>query len=63
MSTLLAILKFLPEVISLVKFLDKQISAGVKRHEIKVRTEAIYNAFDNPNRADAARELNDIFRK
>lgn len=61
-NTLLTILKFLPEVISLIKWLETQISNGVERHELRKRIEHIDRAFSNDDRVTAARDLNDIFR-
>ncbi len=61
-TTFLNILKFLPEVFTFIKYLEKQISKGIERHELKERQERIYKAFDNVDRAQAARELNDVFR-
>jgi hypothetical protein len=62
LNTILMIAKYLPEVISLIKFLEKQVSQGIERREIRRRIDGINNAFDNSSRQQAARDLNDIFR-
>jgi len=62
LNTILMIFKYLPEVIDLIKWLEKQISQGIERREIKRRIDGIYKAFANDDRQQAARDLNNIFR-
>lgn len=56
-------LKLLPELIGLVKTLMTMIDRGVTILEVKSRVNSISKALDNPDRREAARQLNDVFRK
>ena len=56
------ILKFAPQLISLVKFLYEQIENGISEHDLGKKIDGISNAMDNSDRQEAANRLNNIFR-
>ena len=62
MKLLIVLLKFGPEIYQFIKLIIEQVEKGVLEHQIKTDTRRAINAFKNPNRAAAARELNDIMR-
>jgi hypothetical protein len=54
--------KFLPEIYSLLKGIHAMIERGIEEKILRDKITKIGNAFANPNRAEAARQLNDVFR-
>jgi hypothetical protein len=56
------VLKFLPELIGFIKAISSMLDRGVTEIEIKARVRAIDNAFSNPDRVQAAKELQDAIR-
>jgi len=56
------ILKYLPELVALIKTLAQKGENAVEEAVIRKRLTAITEAFSNPDRAQAARGLNDAFR-
>lgn len=63
MNYVLLALKFLPELISFLKFLEKKISEGIEEAQVRRDVKNVLEAFNNPNRQQAAQQLNDLFRK
>lgn len=61
-TAIITFLKYLPEMLDVLKTINEQIQRG--RTEIQIRNDIkrINAAFNNPNRSQAARELNNIFR-
>lgn len=56
------IIKYLPEIIDLMKATIEMAKRGATEIQIKVAIRKISIAIKNPNRVEAARQLNDIFR-
>jgi len=56
------IFQYLPELIALVKSIINMTNSGIEEVVIKRRLKKIDKAFNNPNRVEAARELNDAFK-
>ena len=56
------ILKYLPELVALIKTLAQKGENAVEEAVIRKRLTAITEAFSNTDRAQAARGLNDAFR-
>lgn len=54
--------KFGPELISFIRLIKSKIEEGVTDAQIKRDMRKITKAFENPNRQEAARELDEIFR-
>ena len=64
MSTLQIIktvLKFAPQLISLIQYLSEQLESGISEHKLGKKIDGISSAIDNPDRQDAARRLNNLF--
>lgn len=59
---ILLFLQYLPEVISFIKWISKQIDKGVDHQVIKYKIKKIHQAFENPDPAQGAKELDDIFK-
>lgn len=59
---ILLFLRYLPEVISFIKWISKQAESGLEHRDIKKRIKVIHRAFTNTNRAEAASQLNDAFK-
>ena len=55
------VLKFLPQLVDLIKYLDEQISNGIEEAQIKKQLSAITLAFAMTYRPSAARALDDVF--
>jgi len=62
MSTFAALIKVLPEIISLTREVISQIKAGVEYIQIKRKLKAVEKSFANPDKRKAAEELDDVFR-
>lgn len=62
MAAFLAVLKFLPEFLSLSKTLAKLIAEGFSELEIKQGLKKIEDAFQEKVPEIRAKKLNDIFR-
>lgn len=62
MSFLKLIFQFLPELIGLITALGKSIQAGVEVAQLKRDLKNIEKAFDEKQRSEAARLLNDVFK-
>ena len=58
-----AFVTFLPEVLKFIKWLAEKLEEGYTEIEIRRSADKIFEAFNNPDRQAAARQLNDIFRK
>ena len=56
------IIKYLPELISLIKYLKKETDDGVDEIRIRRNFKRLDKSVANPNRPEAAREANDVFR-
>jgi len=55
-------IKFLPEVVSLIKWIYQEGEDGVEDHVIKKRIASIHSAMTTPGRREAARGLSNVFR-
>ena len=58
----MTILKFLPELVALVKWITKKTEQGIDEASIKASIKAIDKAFTNVGPQQKAKELNDVFR-
>ena len=56
-------LKFLPELINLIKYIDDQITKGIEEAAIKKKLTQITAAFALTDKPTAAHNLNDVFRR
>lgn len=61
-SLLITFLKYFPEFVELLSLIAKKVEEGYTEIQIRRSIQAINAAFKNPNRQNAASELNDIFR-
>lgn len=62
MSAFWTLVKYLPEFIALAKAVLKMVADGVEESKIRDAITQIDSAFDNPDKAAGAKELNDAFR-
>ena len=62
MKIALTIIKFLPELLALLKTLTELVDSGLEELKIKRHLKAIDNAFKETDAAKRARLLNDVFR-
>ena len=62
MSTFLTFIKFLPELIELVKYLSKKIDQGVDEAKIRASLKQIDGALDKAISSKDTSDLEDIFR-
>lgn len=56
------IIKFLPELIDLIKFLSSGVSDAAVFINLKIKFKAITYALKEKDRIKAARKLNEVFR-
>lgn len=54
--------RYLPEIIDLIKSISEQVENGVQEIEIRKRIKQINAAFILTNRQQTAHDLNDVFR-
>jgi len=55
-------IKYLPEIVELAHTIIELTKQGITELQIKRDIKRINKAFKNPNRQQASRDLNDIFR-
>ena len=61
MTLITTIIKFIPELLEIVRSLADGIQAGMTQKKLKKDLQGISTALKEKNRAKAASDLNDIF--
>ena len=61
MKAFLVLIEFIPEFVSIVKAVFSLIQTGVTKIQIRAQLKAIEKAVANPDRRQAAKEMDDIF--
>jgi hypothetical protein len=62
MSTFLTIIKFLPELVSLVKWLSQKISEGVDEAKLRAALQQFDKALDKAIKTKDTTDLENVFR-
>lgn len=62
MSTFITLIKFLPEIVALVKYLSKKLSEGISEAQLRAALKQFDTALDKAIKTKDTSDLEDIFR-